>query len=76
MNAYCIRSLEISRSLIRLLRTVWRMESSTKFLRGLLVARVLNGLAECHLGGGNDSVASIRQGLADWQKHTRFIYLN
>jgi class 3 adenylate cyclase/tetratricopeptide (TPR) repeat protein len=34
----------------------------------IAVARVLKGLAECYLGDGNDSVASIRQGLADWQK--------
>lgn len=32
------------------------------------VAHVLKGLAECYLGGGNDSIASIRRGLADWQK--------
>jgi tetratricopeptide (TPR) repeat protein len=32
------------------------------------VARVLKGLAECHLGGGHDSVALARRGVADWQK--------
>ena len=31
-------------------------------------ARVLKGLCECHLGGGPDSVALVRQGLADWQR--------
>src|SRR4029453_18593838 len=31
-------------------------------------ARVLKGLAECHLGGGHDSVALARRGVADWQK--------
>jgi tetratricopeptide (TPR) repeat protein len=34
----------------------------------IALARVLKGLAECHLGGGTDIVASIRQGLADWQE--------
>jgi predicted ATPase len=32
------------------------------------LARVLKGVAECHMHRGNDSIASIRQGLADWQQ--------
>jgi predicted ATPase len=31
------------------------------------VGRLLKGLCECQLGGGTDSVAAVRQGLADWQ---------
>jgi tetratricopeptide (TPR) repeat protein len=37
-------------------------------------ARVLKGVAECHIHRGNDSIASIRQGLADWQ-HMYSLYL-
>src|SRR5262249_51020138 len=31
------------------------------------VGRVVKGLCECHSGGGTESVASVRQGVADWQ---------
>ena len=34
----------------------------------IAVARVVKGLCECHSGGGIDSVALVRQGLADWRK--------
>jgi tetratricopeptide (TPR) repeat protein len=32
------------------------------------LARVLMGLAECHLHGGDDGITTIREGLADFQK--------
>src|SRR5262249_42876676 len=31
------------------------------------VGRIVKGLCECHSGGGTESVASVRQGVADWQ---------